>query len=322
MLKEAYKAILLMNYTHKAKTQLPHLIENGIISFDVPLSEHCSFRIGGPAEVYCQPQTQAQLLELLRFCLKEEIPFFILGKGSNLLISDKGLPGMVISTNSYTKITRDENYLSAFCGVKLKDLCDFACQQGLSGLEFASGIPGSVGGAVFMNAGAYGGEIKDSLYCIKALEPTLAGVSASNPVIHLKHAEHQFVYRGSSLQSRGLFHLSSVFKLNYDAPEAITARMLELDAQRWAKQPMDLPSAGSVFKRPEGHFTGKLIDDCGLRGTQIGGARISDKHCGFIVNTGTTTAADVDALIRFAQSEVKNRFGVELQTEIRRVGEW
>jgi len=321
MLKEAYKAILLMNYTHKAKTQLPHLIENGIISFDVPLSDHCSFRIGGPAEVYCQPQTQDQLLELLRFCLKEEIPFFILGKGSNLLISDKGLPGMVISTNSYTKITRDENYLSAFCGVKLKDLCDFACQQGLSGLEFASGIPGSVGGAVFMNAGAYGGEIKDVLYCSKCLSPTLESIDSSNPVLHLKAEDHSFSYRHSALQDRGLIQLSSVFRLKPDSPELSKQRMDDIEKQRNDKQPMDLPSAGSVFKRPEGHFTGKLVDDCGLRGFRIGDAAVSDKHCGFIVNLGNATANDVLQVIRHVQSTVFERFGVHLQTEIRILGD-
>jgi len=313
---------LIITFQALAKEHLADRVETGELRFDEMMNLHTSFKIGGPADLFFLPTSQAQIMQILRFALSHSIPWMILGKGSNLLVSDKGIRGMVICTDNYRKLSIDENYVSAFCGVSLRDLCEFCRDRGLAGLEFASGIPGSVGGAVFMNAGAYGGEIKDSLYCSKALEPTLAGLSASNPVIHLKHAEHQFVYRGSSLQSRGLFHLSSVFKLNYDAPEAITARMLELDAQRWAKQPMDLPSAGSVFKRPEGHFTGKLIDDCGLRGTQIGGARISDKHCGFIVNTGTTTAADVDALIRFAQSEVKNRFGVELQTEIRRVGEW
>ncbi|MDY0151190.1 MAG: FAD-binding protein, partial [Candidatus Cloacimonas sp.] len=223
----------------------PQFVEAKIISFETLLKEHCSFKIGGPAEVYCTPQSQAQLIEILIFCLSENIPYFILGKGSNLLISDKGLRGVVISTECFTKITRDENFVSAFSGVLLKDICDFAMTEGLSGLEFASGIPGSVGGAVFMNAGAYSGEIMDVLYCSKCLEPTLESLLSSKPVLHLKAAEHDFSYRHSALQDRGLIHLSSVFKLTPDNPEIVSQTMAELEKQRWDKQPMDLPSAGS-----------------------------------------------------------------------------
>ncbi len=310
-----------MNYTNLIKTSLPHLIDNGTISFSVPLSRHSSFKIGGPAEIYCTPTNQAQLIELLVFCLRKNIPYFILGRGSNLLISDKGLPGMVINTNAYTKITKDDNYLSAFCGVSLNDLCDFACEHGLAGLEFASGIPGSVGGAVYMNAGAYEGEIKDVLYCSKCLSPTLESLTSKNPIIHLKAAEHEFAYRYSALQSKNLIHLSSVFKLFPDSPESIRKRMDALNKQRWDKQPMDLPSAGSVFKRPEGHFTGKLVNDCGLRGFRIGDAAVSDKHCGFIVNLGKATADEVLLVIRHVQRTVSERFGVKLQTEIRMLGD-
>ena len=286
------------------------------------MSLHTSFEIGGPAEMFCLPSSQADMIELLRFANRHSLPWMIIGKGSNLLVSDKGIRGMVIATQGYTKISVDENYVSAFCGVSLRELSEFCRDKGLAGLEFASGIPGSVGGAGFMNAGAYGSEIKDTLYCSKALDPTPKGLDASNPIIHLKSDEHHFAYRFSSFQSSGLIHLSSVFKLKYDDPEAIASRMTDLEAQRWSKQPMELPSAGSVFKRPEGHFTGKLIDDCGLRGFQIGGARISDKHCGFIVNAGNACAADVEALISHVRSVVKARFGVELQPEIRKVGDW
>lgn len=302
-------------------TNFAQLCAEGIINFEVPLKEHCSFKIGGPAEAFCQPKSQAELIGLLVFALQHNIPWFVLGKGSNLLIPDKGLPGMVISTAGFCKITRDENYLSAFSGVLLKDLCDFAMAEGLSGLEFASGIPGSVGGAVFMNAGAYGGEIADSLYCSKCLIPNLESLQASQPVLHLKAAEHLFSYRHSSLQDRGLIHLSSVFALKPLNPTEIQRKMQDLEEQRWTKQPMDLPSAGSVFKRPEGHFTGKLIDDCGLRGFRIGDAAVSDKHCGFIVNLGKATASEVLQVIRHVQATVLANYGVHLQTEIRILGE-
>ena len=302
---------------HLVSVKLAHLCEAKIISFGVPMKEHCSFRIGGPAEVFCEPNSQAQLIELLSFCLKEKVPYFILGKGSNLLISDKGILGMVISTSAFTKITRDENFVSAYSGVLLKDLCEFAQKEGLAGLEFAHGIPGSVGGAVFMNAGAYGGEIKDLLYCSKCLIPKQEDLESSTPVTHLKAEEHEFSYRHSALQDKGLIHLSSVFRLNPDNPVAIQARMDDFHLQRWDKQPMDLPSAGSVFKRPEGFYTGKLVDDCGLRGYRIGDAAVSDKHCGFIVNKGNATFAEVNQLIEHIQNTVYARYKVRLETEIR-----
>ena len=308
---------------HEAiKTSLPELYEADIIGFEVPLKDYCSFHIGGPAEVFCSPQSQKQLISILLFCLQNNVPYFVLGKGSNLLISDKGLRGVVISTAGFTKITRDEDYVSAFCGVLLKDLCNFAMDNGLSGLEFASGIPGSVGGAVFMNAGAYGGEIKDVLYCSKCLIPSIDNLSSANPVLHMKAEEHQFGYRHSALQEHSLIHLSSVFHLKPESPSAIKLKMDDLEAQRWDKQPMDLPSAGSVFKRPEGCFTGKLVDDCGLRGFRIGDAAVSGKHCGFIVNVGSATAEQVLQVIHYVQKTVFARFGVSLETEIRILGEF
>ncbi len=298
-----------------------HLMEQGILRLEEPLALHTSFKIGGPAEFFALPDTQKDFIDLLIYSIKNNLPYFIMGRGSNLLVSDRGLRGLVICTDKLNKLTRDENYISAFCGAKLKDLSDFAQESGLSGLEFASGIPGSVGGAVFMNAGAYGGEIKDVLYCSKCLNPTLEALQSSNPIIHLKAEQHNFSYRNSALQHLGLIQLSSVFKLNPDPPEAIEARMVDLDEQRNSKQPMDLPSAGSVFKRPEGHFTGKLVDDCGLRGFRIGDAAVSNKHCGFIVNLGNATASEVLQVIRHVQDTVFARFGVRLETEIRMVGE-
>jgi UDP-N-acetylmuramate dehydrogenase len=299
----------------------PQLYETARLRLDEALSAHCTFRIGGPADYFAIPETQQELISLLSYALSHRIPYFILGKGSNLLVSDKGIRGLVISTEAFGKITRDEQYISAFCGVQLKDLCAFAMREGLAGLEFASGIPGSVGGAVFMNAGAYNGEIKDVLYCSKCLNPTLDSLLSSQPVLHLKAEAHHFGYRRSALQALDYVHLSSVFKLIPEDPDVIKARMEELDLQRWSKQPMDLPSAGSVFKRPEGHFTGKLVDDCGLRGFRIGDAAVSNLHCGFIVNLGKATAQDVLNVIQYVQETVFARFGVKLETEIRMVGE-
>jgi UDP-N-acetylmuramate dehydrogenase len=299
--------------------RFPDLVEQGIIRFDEPLASHSSFRIGGPATVFATPASLSQLIDILDLIAINQMNCFILGKGSNLLISDDGFRGVIVHTGGLNKLSHDENFVSAFCGASLRDLCAYARDLGLSGLEFAAGIPGSVGGAVFMNAGAYGGEISDVLYCSKCLDPQRLRIP--NPILHLRLEEHEFSYRRSSLQGSGLIHLSSVFRLTPADPELILARMEDLERQRWEKQPMDLPSAGSVFKRPEGHFTGKLVDDCGLRGCRIGDAAVSDRHCGFIVNLGQATAKDVLALIRHVQATVRDRFGVELQTEIRFLGE-
>ena len=295
-------------------------MESSAIRFGEPLSQHTSFRIGGPADVFCEPDTITQLIELLHYAVTNRINYFILGKGSNLLISDKGMEGMVLHTARLDRIGHDEHCVSAQCGASLKDLCAYAQKLGLSGLEFASGIPGSVGGAVFMNAGAYGGEIKDVLHFSKYLRPEPEHLRSHASVRHLKAADHAFGYRQSVFQTSGWIHLSSLFRLTPDAPGAIAERMAELEKQRWDKQPMDLPSGGSVFKRPPGHFTGKLVDYCGLRGFQIGGAAVSNKHCGFIVNLGGATAADVLALIKHVQQTVFERFGVMLEPELRLTG--
>ena len=309
-----------MELSAKIRNALPELVSTEVVRFGVPLRDYCSFRIGGPAEAFCLPGSLSQFRSLLEFALAEDLPHFILGRGSNLLIRDHGLDGLVIGTSRLDKISRDGDYVSAWCGVELKELCLYAQSLGLSGLEFAYGIPGSVGGAVFMNAGAYGGEIADVLYCSKYLAPDLNTLRVADPVRHLKAAEPEFSYRTSALQTKGLIRLSSVFHLREDAPEAILARMRELERQRWAKQPLDLPSAGSVFKRPPGHFTGQLIEQCALRGYRIGGAAISEKHCGFIVNLGGASAKDVLSLIRHVQKVVWERYGVKLEPELRFVG--
>ena len=301
--------------------EYPKLMEDGIIQSNVLLKEHCSFQIGGPAEVFCTPNTQKQLLDLLKCCLEHKIPYFILGKGSNLLISDKGLSGIVISTEHFTELTVEQENITASCGITLKELCNYACENGLSGLEFASGIPGSVGGAVFMNAGAYNYEIKDVLHSSECILPAWESINSSNPILHLKAEEHNFSYRHSVLQDMGLIHLSSVFHLKKDDPVTIKQRMDDYQQKRQQKQPIELPSAGSVFKRPEGFYTGRLIEDCGLKGFRIGDAAVSEKHCGFIVNLGSATAKDVIQLIHHIQETVYEHYNVKLQTEIRFLGE-
>jgi UDP-N-acetylmuramate dehydrogenase len=304
------------------KEVFAQMVESGSLRFNEILAGYTSFKIGGPADVFAAPESQKDLIDLLIYANTHGIEYFILGKGTNLLISDKGIRGLVISMERLRKITRDEIFISAFAGVELKELCDFAQKEGLSGLEFACGIPGSVGGAVFMNAGAYGSEIANVLYCSKCLIPDLEHLKSSNPILHLRAHEHDFSYRMSSLQRRSLIQLSSVFQLSEDDPASILARMQDFDSQRQDKQPLDLPSAGSVFKRPEGHFTGKLIDECGLRGYRVGDASISSKHCGFIVNLGSATAQNVLDLIRYVQDTVYRRFSVNLETEIRKVGDF
>ncbi|MDZ4122246.1 MAG: UDP-N-acetylmuramate dehydrogenase [Candidatus Cloacimonadaceae bacterium] len=305
----------------KIINSFPELYELGWIIFDEPMSKHTSFEIGGPAEVFCYPQSLYQLAVLVNFAIQNQIPYLVIGKGSNLLISDKGLPGMVLSTQGLTGTKVYEGYIYAETGIELKSLCDIAMQAGLSGLEFACGIPGSLGGAVYMNAGAYNGEISQVLDKSICLVPAVIDSAFPLPIEQLHNTAHDFSYRHSALQDRSLIHYASVFQLKPDQPEAIAKRMADLDEQRSSKQPLDMPSAGSVFKRPTGHFTGKLIDDCGLRGYRIGGAMISDKHCGFIVNTGGATAHDVLSLIEYIQQTIWQRYQINLEPEIRLIGE-
>jgi len=332
------------------KTCLPDLLQSSVIVFDEPMHQHTSFKIGGKADVFCRPDDYFTLALIIEFACHFNYPFMILGRGSNLLVGDNGIRGVVISTERLNKMKRFGNQIYAECGVVLKDLCEFACSEGLSGLEFASGIPGSVGGAVTMNAGAYDGEIRDVLSLSTAISPSqkarvmrmLFDYPFPLEIVKFDNEQHQFSYRKSIFQKQmnpmttsfetdlapknlisipGFIHLYSIFSLVPQSIEEIRAKMDDLDQKRKSKQPTDLPSAGSVFKRPTGHFTGKLIDDCGLRGFRIGDAAISDKHCGFIVNLGSATAKDVLCLIEHVKKTVFDRFAVELEEEIRIIGE-
>ncbi len=287
-----------------AKTLLP----------DEPMSAHTTFKIGGPADLLCVPDGEEGLRGILSVCRETETPFFLMGNGSNLLVSDLGIRGVVIKTqDGLADIIVESDAVVCGSGVLLSRVAVAAMRHSLTGLEFAHGIPGTAGGAVFMNAGAYGGEMKDVVNETRWMD--------GNGKVHtLSAGEHGFGYRRSVFSANGGMILSTRFSLQKGDEDAIRGRMEELSRLRREKQPMEMPSAGSVFKRPEGYFAGKLIDDCGLRGHRIGGAQVSGKHCGFIVNTGGATADDVLRLIEHIQSEVQKGFGVTLECEVRRVG--
>ena len=280
-----------------------------------PMKVHTSFRIGGPAELFLTPENAAQLVETIRILRRHEIPIFILGNGSNLLVRDKGIRGAVIQLSGrMSALKTDGTVLYAEGGALLSAAAAKAAEAGLTGLEFASGIPGSIGGAVMMNAGAYGGEMKDVLESVDVLTRDLRRETLPVEQIGLS-------YRHSGLAERGDIVLGVRFRLGQGDPQAIQARMAELAEQRREKQPLQYPSAGSTFKRPEGYFAGKLIQDAGLKGKTIGGAQVSEKHAGFLINTGNATAGEMLELIAFCQRTVEEKFGVRLETEVRIVGE-
>ena len=279
-----------------------------------PMSRHTTFRVGGPADVLFMPQSDEQLLGALDAAARCGVPALVIGNGSNLLVRDGGLRGLVIALGEeYGDIRITGNILEAQAGATLAKVAAAAQSHGLSGLEFASGIPGTLGGGCAMNAGAYNGQLSDVLVDARVL---LDGCLQTFPREGLEMG-----YRTTLPLCRGGIVLSARFELRPDDPEAIAARMRELNARRRDKQPLNYPSAGSVFKRPEGRFAGKLIEDAGLKGRSIGGALVSEKHAGFIVNTGGATAGDVLALIALIQDEVQARFGVRLETEVRILGE-
>ena len=286
-----------------------------------PLSAHCTFRIGGPADLFVMPQDEDQLCQTVQFCKQAEIRYYLLGNGSNILFADEGFRGAVIDVSAEAAgmglsiyQNADGDYISAPAGLKLSELCKFALQHGYTGLEFAYGIPGTVGGAVYMNAGAYGGEMKDVLASVDVLTQDLE-------IKTIPAAELNLGYRYSSIPEKGYIVLGATLQLKKGNIAEIRGRMAELAEQRRAKQPLQYPSAGSTFKRPEGYFAGKLVQDAGLKGKTIGGAQVSEKHSGFLINIGGATAQDILDLIAFCQKEVKDKFGVTLETEVKIVGE-
>ena len=280
-----------------------------------PLAQHTTFRIGGPAALWVEVPTADVMAELHRACAESRVPCVVLGCGSNVLASDAGFNGVILhpAAPEFTQITVTGDRVTAGAGAKLSALAVCARDHGLSGLEFAYGIPGSVGGAVYMNAGAYGGEIKDALVRCTVL--------TRDHRIETRPAESlALAYRHSALMENGAAVLAARLRLHPDDPDAIAARMADYLGRRKAKQPLEYPSAGSVFKRPEGHFAGALIEQCGLKGCTVGGAQVSKKHAGFIVNRGGATAHDVRALVAHIQETVLRETGVALECEIRTLG--
>lgn len=279
-----------------------------------PMNRHTTFKTGGNADLMVFPNGKQQLSSVLSYCGAEGISPFILGNGSNLLVSDDGIRVPVISVSEGFDELRllDETTVFAGAGTALIKLCKFALEHSLSGLEFAYGIPGSVGGAVFMNAGAYGGEMRDVVD--RAEHLTFDGRHGA-----LNSDSLHFGYRHSAYKEQNCVITGAVFRLRKEDPEKIKAKMLELLQRRKDKQPLEYPSAGSVFKRPEGYYAGALIEQSGLKGKRIGGAAVSEKHAGFIVNLGGATTSDVLALIEICKQTVKEKFGVSLETEIQMV---
>lgn len=282
---------------------------------DAPMSEYTSFRTGGKADVVFLPSSELQLRSLLRMCSDEEVRPFVFGNGSNLLVSDDGIRGVSIRlANNFEEIRLlDETTIYCSAGTKLASLCKFALEHSLTGLEFAYGIPGSVGGAVYMNAGAYGGDMKDVVTCCTHLD------YAGNPG-KLTSDMLGFSYRKSIYTGKYFVITGAVFSLQKGEKEEIDAKMQDILGRRVDKQPLDLPSAGSFFKHPTGHYASALIEQCGLKGFSVGGAQVSEKHSGFVVNKGGASTADILELGRLVAEKVFNETGVVLEREVKYIG--
>lgn len=302
-----------------AKERLAALcqLEKIPVLWDEPMKNHTSFKIGGPAAALCAPKDRRQLRELVGFVQREGVDSWYIGNGSNLLVSDEGLNGIAILLDSGFdgEIEVDGTVLLAPAGKKLSAVCAAACAAGLTGLEFAYGIPGSVGGAVYMNAGAYGGEMKDRLLWVEYLAPT-------GEIVRLEQEQLSLSYRHSRFMEEGMEGsciVRAAFGLQRGEKAAIQSEMDRILNQRRQKQPLEYPSAGSTFKRPQGAFAAQLIDKCGLKGFTVGGAQVSEKHAGFVINTGKATCADVLELTRQVRECVQEKTGYLLELEVRQL---
>lgn len=286
------------------------------IYFGEPMAAHTTFRVGGPADCLIEIENKEQLQKVQRYLRQVEYPFAVVGNGSNLLVSDKGYRGIILQIGrKMSDIDVKGNVLVAQSGASMAQLAAAAWKNSLTGLEFASGIPGTVGGGVVMNAGAYGGELAQVVTGVEVL-------SADGELLLLDNETMEFGYRRSTIR-RQPFIVTEVFlELKAGDSDAIRAKMDELAVRRREKQPLEYPSAGSTFKRPEGYFAGELIMNAGLRGFQVGGARVSDKHCGFVINTGNASAADIMDVIWEVQRRVKDRFQVVLEPEVVFLGDF
>ncbi len=286
------------------------------VSVNEPMANHTSFKIGGPADIMTYPGNSNQLVNIVKECVKSNIPYMVMGNGTNLLVSDKGIRGVVIKIyDNLAAFKVDNDTIELEAGMLVSKASKLALKYSLTGLEFAEGIPGTVGGAVTMNAGAYIGEMCMVVHQTEYMD-------GEGNIITITGDEHCFSYRSSIIQKSKGIVLKTRLKLQKGDSVNIKEKMDEFNFKRRDKQPLEWPSAGSVFKRPQGYFVGKLIDDCGLRGYGIGGAQISDKHSGFIINRGGATCSDVLALIKYIQTTVDEKFGVQLEPELRIIGDF
>ncbi len=296
--------------------KLSKIVEKEQILIEEPMKKHTTFRIGGPAEYLILPQTAEEIADVVKLCRQEEIPWYIVGNGSNLLVADEGVRGVVIQLlRNFNQIQVEGCQIRMQAGAQNAAVAKRALDASLTGFEFAAGIPGTIGGAVVMNAGAYGGEMKDILKEVTVLDQN--GMIRTIPTEEL-----ELGYRTSIIARKGYVVLEAVIVLKTGDPKEIKAAMDDLKEKRVTKQPLEYPSAGSTFKRPEGYFAGKLIMDAGLRGFSVGGAQISEKHCGFVINKGNATAKDVTELMDETKKIVMEKFGVALEPEVKRLGQF
>ena len=295
--------------------KLNNVIAKDSILIDEPMSRHTTFRVGGPADFFVTPKAKEEVRDVIRICKEAGMPYYIIGNGSNLLVSDAGYRGVIVQIyKEMNEVKVEGDLVKAQAGALLSGIAAKALGAELSGFEFASGIPGTIGGACVMNAGAYGGEMKDVLEFVTVL-------TGEGKIIELGRNELELGYRTSVIAKKGYIVLGVALKLECGDGEKIKTYMDELKEKRVTKQPLEYPSAGSTFKRPEGYFAGKLIEDAGLRGFQVGGAQVSEKHCGFVINRDHATAADIMELMRQVQIRVKENSGVDLEPEVKRLGD-
>lgn len=291
------------------------ILDKEDIKIDEPMKKHISFRVGGPADILVKPRTEDQIKDVITLLKKEEVPYLVIGNGSNLLIKDGGIRGVVVEiSDNFNKFEIDGNIVNAQSGVLLAVLGKAILGAELKGFEFAAGIPGTLGGALTMNAGAYGGEMKDIVKSVKVMDE-------EGNIKELTNEQMEFGYRKSTVIKNNYIVLSAKIKLEDGNYDEIKELMADLAQRRVKNQPLNLPSAGSTFKRPEGHFAGKLIDDAGLRGLTLRGAQVSEKHCGFVVNMGEAKAKDLLDLMYIVKSTVYNKFGINLEEEVKILGE-
>ncbi|MEG2349404.1 MAG: UDP-N-acetylmuramate dehydrogenase [Hungatella sp.] len=295
------------------QSQLERILSLSSIRLQEPMKAHTTFRIGGPADYYVSPRDEKELMGVCSLCRHAEVPYSLLGNGSNLLVSDEGYRGVMITLDAWDEVRIQETTVTAGAGILLSKLAKKIAEASLTGFEFAAGIPGSLGGALVMNAGAYGSEMREIVTGAKVM-------TREGEIRELSGAELELGYRTSCIPAKDYIVLEGTFELQHGEAEAIYRRMEELSMQRKSKQPLEYPSAGSTFKRPSGYFAGKLIEDAGLRGFCIGGAQVSEKHCGFVINRGGASAADVMNLCKEVQHRVEEQFGVVLEMEVKRLG--